>query len=258
MQQNKAVIESAFGGPIKLRQALLAALRTALDEVIDTLRTGRRSVNELNEIETVYIGSKIEALIQHQLRTARNCNGVAINGINVAAVFTLSDEWSSPHSQEPNVFIVVFYDRFSSNCSFGLINSSDDGKIDNVTWLIKDEELARNFWESVSAETIDAIFSKKSGNQRLQYLFSNLLETPISRDVVATVAQQKDYMKRVRKNGGARDALARNEIAILNGEVDSEIIRELGLSPISKDQFYSYKCKSDADRILLISNGKIE
>ncbi len=258
MQQVREKIELAFGGPDNLKQALLATLRIALDEVIDTLRSGRRSVAELNEVEIAYIGTKIEILIQHQLRTTRNRNGVEINGTNVAVILNFSNVWNAPHAKEPSVFLVVFYDGASSKCSFGLINSSDNVSFGNVTWLVKDEELARNFWEGISSETIDAIFSKKSGSQRLQYLFGNLLETPITRDVIAVVAQQKDYMKRIRKNGGARDALAREEIAILNGEVDSQIIRELGLAPIGKDQYYSYKCKSDNDRILLISKGKIE
>ena len=57
----------------------------------------------------------------------------------------------------------------------------------------------------------------------------------VPRGIIATVAQQKDYMKRIRYNGGSRSALQPEGIVILGDYLKHQkIAAELGL-PIPKD-----------------------
>ena len=57
---------------------------------------------------------------------------------------------------------------------------------------------------------------------------------------IQALAQQKDYMKRVRRNGGARDLLAPKGIAVLWGQKDRDLIVRLGLGDVTDEEFISY------------------
>jgi hypothetical protein len=99
---------------------------------------------------------------------------------------------------------------------------------------------------------------RKTGNERIRTLFREIQGRAIHRDIIEAVAQQKDYMKRLRKNGGARDALAREGIAILSGNFDTEIIKRLGIGPVARDEFISFQPVMESDRTFLRSEGKID
>ncbi len=89
------------------------------------------------------------------------------------------------------------------------------------------------------------------GTLRLAALFSAVQKRPISRLLVQAVAQQDDYMKRIRRNGGARDLLAPQGIALLWGQADRDLIAKLKLGPVGPDEFISYKPIATAEIELL-------
>jgi hypothetical protein len=80
---------------------------------------------------------------------------------------------------------------------------------------------------------------------------------PISRITVATVAQQDDFMKRVRYNGGARSALRAEGILIPGGDYESHraVALSLGAPDIAPGEFVSFRVMetlaSDAQAIEL-------
>ena len=82
----------------------------------------------------------------------------------------------------------------------------------------------------LDSETVARIMTQKSGQKRINELFRAALCRVVGRATVATVAQQDDYMKRVRANGGARTTLQPEGILIL-GHYNSHaaIARELGI-----------------------------
>jgi len=82
----------------------------------------------------------------------------------------------------------------------------------------------------LDSQTVNRIMDQKSGQRRINELFRSALGMRIGRAVVATVAQQDDYMKRVRANGGARTALQPEGIIIL-GQFESHaaIARSFGV-----------------------------
>ena len=99
--------------------------------------------------------------------------------------------------------------------------------------------------------------SHRGGTQRLATLFENRLETPVSRVLIASIAAQDDFMKRVRRNGGARDILAPKGIAILYSEKDRALMEQLGLR-FGYREFLSYKAKNAQETSLLRAAGHID
>jgi hypothetical protein len=64
-------------------------------------------------------------------------------------------------------------------------------------------------------------------------------------------------MKRIRRNGGARDNLAPKGIAILYSETDRALMQLLGLSCGTRE-FISYQPKNDSEVALLRDAGHID
>jgi hypothetical protein len=64
-------------------------------------------------------------------------------------------------------------------------------------------------------------------------------------------------MKRLRKNGGARDILSQQGIALLWGTNDRELIKTLNLGVVSADQFISVSPTNPDEENLLRRAGYI-
>jgi hypothetical protein len=70
---------------------------------------------------------------------------------------------------------------------------------------------------------VAAIFAPP-GQQRVNELFRRAQRLRVSRTVVATVAMQDDYMKRVRFPGGARDQLRAEDIVIFGDYAAHQVL----------------------------------
>jgi hypothetical protein len=73
----------------------------------------------------------------------------------------------------------------------------------------------------------------RNGQKRINELFRRVPNRTIGRAIIATVAQQDDYMKRIRDNGGARGNL-RSEGIVVFGDYQShrDYAEALGLPAI--------------------------
>jgi len=156
--------------------------------------------------------------------------------------------------------ILIKTDEPKAICSFGLIviraENLNKGKnrdqkttiraseLVNVHWLLKDVPYPPNFWLSLDSEVRRLIMTPRGGSERIAMLFRHHQGKPISRKLIEALGQQKDPLKRVRKNGGARDRLAREGIAILSGKKHAALIAEWGLSFCGKDEFVSFKAEN--------------
>lgn len=111
---------------------------------------------------------------------------------------------------------------------------------DKIKWMWRDEDLPENVLLHMDAADRGAVFTASSGQRRLNELFRRVQKRRIGRNVVRTVAQQKDYMKRVRGNGGSRSAL-RTEGILIMGDYAShrEIAYQLGLPLPDDGEFVS-------------------
>ena len=133
---------------------------------------------------------------------------------------------------------------------------SADGR-QNIWWMVQDFPYTPNFWTLIDTDLRDKIMKPRGGTERLTTLFENCLEMPVSRVLIASIAAQDDFMKRIRKNGGARDNLAPRGIAILYSEKDRDLMHQLGLSFGSRE-FVSYRAKNEAEAALLRDAGHID
>jgi hypothetical protein len=87
------------------------------------------------------------------------------------------------------------------------------------------------------------IVSPRGGTDRIAMLFRLCTGIPISRKIIVALAQQDDPMKRLRKNGGARDQLEKEGIVVLTGKTQKAKIAAQGLAFCRPDEFISYSSK---------------
>jgi hypothetical protein len=229
----EASIYAAIGGREKFAETIPAMLRQAIDEVIDTARSKRFTLAELEKTEKTYLGTKVEIDVKN----------------------TVGSTWTIPNEAVGHVCILISTNETKSLCSFGLIvirpeilnlGRNRDGKttikkadLVNVHWLLQNAPYPPNFWLRLDPEVRRSIVTPRGGTERVAMLFRLCQNIPISRKTVVALAQQDDPMKRLRKNGGARDPLEAEGIVILSGKTKKKKIAELGLPYCRPDEFIS-------------------
>jgi hypothetical protein len=249
-------------------------LRRAIDEVIDTARSNRFTLDETEKTEKTYLGTKVEILLRYFLKMPRgNKLDLSIDGTETDIKNTILRTWTIPREAIGHPCIVIKTDEKRAVCSFGIIVIRDEvlnvgenrdkkrtiskAGFLNIHWLLQDEPYPENFWQNLDPELKQRIISLPSGTKRIAALCRLVQQRPISRSIVFGLGQQDDAMKRLRKNGGARDVLFQEGIAILSGQYDHELIETLGLPKCERDEFISFEPKLTAHIALLRAAGSI-
>jgi hypothetical protein len=214
-------------------------LRDTLDQLYDGQRTGRYRCDQLHKTEKTHCGTLVEINLHREFNFQ---DGVTqdyrIAGIDVDCKYSQKlGNWMIPPEAHGHLCLVVWAeDTKTPVWSMGLVRItvgslniganrdakatlSKDGK-KSIVWLFQNEPLPPNVLLQLDDLTVRSIMTLKTGQKRVNQLFRCALGKRVGRAVVATVAQQDDYMKRVRANGGARTALRRDGIIIL-GQYES-------------------------------------
>jgi hypothetical protein len=263
------------GGWDAFARDLRLLLRRAVDEVIDTPRTNRFTLAETEKTEKTYLGTKIEILFRSMLKLPKGrVLDLSVDGAEVDIKNTMGSNWSIPEEALSRACVLIRENEFRAICSVGLIvaeskylnpGMNKDRKrtisafgMQNIWWILRDMPYPPNFWEALPLESRHAIMAPAGGARRLAELFERVQGRPIARSTVADICQQDDPMKRIRRNGGARDFLAQKGIAILYAGYDRELVQKLGLPDLKKDEFISHKPISEEQRILLKIAGHID
>lgn len=71
LQALESDLFSAVGGRDRFHEKLRSFFRSAIDEVIDTARTGRYFLSDLEKTEKTYLGTKFEILLRDWLNVPR-------------------------------------------------------------------------------------------------------------------------------------------------------------------------------------------
>ena len=246
------------GGPERFEREFCKMLRNSIDSVIDANHTGRLRLSEIEKTEKTYLGTKIEIRLRHLLRATKgDILDLKIDGTEVDIKNTVASQWTIPPEAIGHPCILIRSNETKALCSVGLLvirevflnpgKNRDQKKtiskagMSHVRWILQDTPYPQNFWEFIEPAIHKAITSPRGGTARLAELFRLVQKRPISRTIVESVAQQKDSLKRLRKNGGARDQLAREGIAIFWGKNDRDLIDRLGLPFCSTDEFVAYQ-----------------
>ncbi|MGW6211370.1 NaeI family type II restriction endonuclease [Streptomyces sp. NBC_00197] len=233
-------------------------LRETIDQLLNGEVTGRYDWKTLFKTEKTHAGTLVEINLQREFRFADGDSmDYQIAGIDVDCKYSQQfGGWMIPPEAVGHLCLVAWADDYESVWSVGLVRIRDewlnsgsnrDLKLtikahhrDKIQWLWLNEPLPENVLLHMDAVDRDAVFAAGSGQRRLNELFRRAQRRRIGRNVVRTVAQQKDYMKRVRGNGGSRSAL-RTEGILIMGDYAShrEIAGRLGLPLPEEGEFVS-------------------
>lgn len=255
-------ITSRAGGAMALEHDVPRMLRDCIDDVIMTPKTGRRAYEELEKTEKTYIGTRVEIELRALLGLRKGRLDTEILGRDVDIKHTMGANWMIPTEALDCACLLVAADEARARCYLGLVmarpayltqGQNKDAKrslsaegFRHILWLLQDQPYPANFWRSADEEAVAQIFAGETGNERMARLFRLIQRRPIPRDVVEAVAQQKDFMRRIRADGGhgTRDILARERIVLLEGQKDAQLIRALELPPCPASAFVSCRIES--------------
>lgn len=263
----RAILKNV-GGISGLQNKFPKLIRRAIDEVIDMPRTGRRILDDIEQPEKTYIGTKIEILFRSLIGYPKGLRDLNIDGVDVDIKHSIKKDWMIPRESVNEACVVISENEKTNKCSIGIVIARDeylnapnqDGKrgisakgAKNIRWMLQEFDYPPNIWVHADKETVARIFAFKSGTKRLVQMFTEMQDIPITRSIIEGVGQQKDPLKRVRANGGARDALIKLDILLLSGVYHQPLIRALKLPPCSEDDFISHKLTPEEKR--LVSSG---
>ncbi len=224
-------------------------LRYTLDQLYDGQRTGRYRWDQLHKTEKTHCGTLVEINMQRTfLFDDGDVLDFTIDGIEVDCKYSQKKaSWMIPLEARGKIILGLWASDELSKWSMGVVRAEErflgsggnrdrktslnaDGRA-AISWLFDDADLPPNVLLHLPADiTQEVMADGASGAERIRRLFRLAQRTIISRTAVETVAQQKDAMKRVRGNGGARTDLAPEGIIIL-GQYQSHrlIARRLNL-----------------------------
>lgn len=248
---------ASYGSAKQFTERMGRVVRRAFDEVIDMPHTGRYKVAQLAKTEKTYIGTKIEHLLMHEFELIDGIKlDIQFEGHEIDIKNTIGGfSWAIPDEAVDEICLIIAGDDEENKFSAGFFRAAEahltparnkDGKRgisaagrQTVYWIAKDASMPENFMVSLPDPIRSGILSAKGGSAKLRELFRKVTLRPIHRDVVEGVAQQKDPLKRVRANGGARDQLIKEGILVLSGKYDHELLVALGFPAIANNQFLS-------------------
>ncbi|MBY6068325.1 hypothetical protein KUW17_16370 [Leisingera aquaemixtae] len=255
-------ITTRAGGALALEYDVPQMLRQCIDDVIMTPKTGRRAYEELEKTEKTYIGTRVEIELRALLKLRKGRLDTEILGQDVDIKHTMGGNWMIPTEAIDCACLLVAADEVRARCYLGLIiarpeyltqGQNKDAKrsisaegFRHILWLLKDQPYPANFWRTADEAAVEQIFAGETGNERMARLFRLIQGRPVPRDVVEAVAQQKDFMRRIRADGGhgTRDMLARERIVLLEGQKDAQLIKALGLPPCPASAFISCRIEN--------------
>ena len=224
-------------------------LRGTFDQLYDGQRTGRYRWDQLYKTEKTHCGTLVEINLQREFKfTDGLILDYRIAGFEVDCKYSQTvGGWMIPPEARGHLCVVLSAtDGAAPLWNMGLVRAipaylnpgvNRDGKAalaaagkNALFWLFRNAALPSNVLLQLDAQSVAAIFAHGSGQKRINELFRLGVGRIVGRAAVATVAQQSDYMKRVRANGGARTTLQQEGILVL-GQFSSHkaIATSLGL-----------------------------
>ncbi|MCX4508847.1 NaeI family type II restriction endonuclease [Streptomyces sp. NBC_01619] len=241
-------------------QRFASVLRDTIDQLLNGEVTGRYDWNTLFKTEKTHAGTLVEINLQREFKFDDGVDmDYQVSGIDVDCKYSQQyGGWMIPPEAMGHLCLLVWADDYKSRWSAGLLRIRDewlnrgnnrDMKLtvkaehrNKILWIRHQAELPENVLLHMNPDDRAAVFARKSGQARLNELFRRVQGRRIGRNIVRSVAQQKDYMKRVRGNGGSRSAL-RDEGILIMGDYDShkEIARGLGLPIPQEGEFVSIR-----------------
>lgn len=226
-----------------------SVLRHTFDQLYDGQHTGRWNFDQLHKTEKTHMGTLVEINLHREFDFEDGDEtDYRIAGVQVDCKYSMKPfGWMLPPEVIGEFALLVTANDAMSTWRAGLLQISPevvrgtqnrDAKTmlslegrERIRWLWPDHAgLTPNLFHRLDSVTRDAIFGAKSargsqhGQARVNELFRRVHGKIVRRAELATVAQQDDFMKRARGNGGARTALQPEGILVLGHQDNDPLV----------------------------------
>jgi hypothetical protein len=268
------LVADRIAGIDRAEERMARILRGTYDQIYDGVHTGRYRWDQLRKTEKTHFGSLVEINLQREFDFEDGTVlDFSIAGVETDCKFSQENYgWMIPIEAVGQLCLVITADDARAQWSAGLVRPQDsllgapnrdrkrrltaEGR-ESMVWLWRDSVLPSNVLLQIPRPLADSILELSSGQKRLNELFRRVQRQVIPRGTVATVAQQDDYMKRVRSNGGARTQL-RDEGIVIFGHYGShaKLAADLGLPvPTGGESLSVRLAPSDPGRGVVIDDS---
>ncbi|WP_374774178.1 NaeI family type II restriction endonuclease [Streptomyces sp. NBC_01310] len=236
-------------------------LRDTIDQLLNGEVTGRYDWKSLFKTEKTHAGTLVEINLQREFAFDDGTDmDYKIAGVEVDCKYSQQfGGWMIPPEAVGHLCLLVWADDYQSRWSAGLLRIKEewlnrgnnrDMKLtvkaehrNKILWLFHQAALPENVLLHLSEGTRDAVLSFSSGQKRVNELFRRVQNRRIGRGVVRTVAQQSDYMARVREAKGRARTVLREEGILIPGHYSSHqsVARALGAEVPRPGELVSFR-----------------
>jgi hypothetical protein len=192
------------GGIDVLRAKFPLLIRSAIDFVLDPVRTARTRMNELDNIEKTFVGLKVEHFVRDMLDVPKGVRDLRIAELDVDIKNTVRNTWMIP----PETFgraepcLVIASDEKMHQCWLGIVvaheaylnagnrdekRSISAAAFQHIMWLIDGAPYPQSRWAGVNMERFRELRKMKGGTNRAVAFFSENLRKPIHRIVIQSL-----------------------------------------------------------------------
>ena len=237
---------------------MAAAIRGALDMLLDGQHTGRYRWDQLHKTEKTHAGTLVEIALARALRLADGTTlDYTIAGADVDCKFSYRlGGWMIPPEADGKLLLLGPGQRRGRHLvgraaprrrgepapgrQPGWQAGPQRPRPHGGALAARPGPAAGERADQVARTRCGGDLRLPSGQQRVNELFRRAQRMRVSRTVVATVAMQDDYMKRVRGGGGARDQLRAEGIVIFGDYAGDQVLASaLGLPRPGPGEFVS-------------------
>lgn len=248
-------------------ERMARVFRGTFDQLYDGQHTGRYRLDQLFKTEKTHFGTLIEINLQRELQfDDGDVLDFNIAGHEVDCKYSHTGQWMLPIESFDQLVLVAQANDSTSTWSAGLVRVTEENRRSSenrdrktglsalgrsrIRWVFRDAAMQPNALLQLPPSDVTAIMGLSSGQARVNELFRRATNRRISRAIVATVAQQDDYMKRVRYNGGARSALRADGYLILGGDYRNQrnLAAALGVEIPERGEFISVRVTPAKER----------
>jgi hypothetical protein len=239
--------------------------RNTFDQLYDGQHTGRFRWDQLFKTEKTHYGTLFEINLRRAFDDVIDDGeklDYQICGYDIDCKYSQTiGAWMLPPESFGHLLLVAHANDSTGMWSLGVVRAADrnlrltsanrDGKTNlsprgklQIAWIYDRAQLPPNILLGLDDVTLAAVLAPKSGQKRVDEIFRRVTNTRIGRNTVATLAQQEDYMARVRDNGNGARTTLRNEGYIIPGgdyEPHRKVAQDLGIEVPRPGEFVSVR-----------------